>query len=86
MRQRRETVEPPFGSMKARMGAAHFLSALIPQEHDAITAGEVSRAALDCHVHLIAEITGGPHPHPRSLVESAHLIIGMGEDDPAAIR
>jgi hypothetical protein len=26
MRQRRETVEHPFGSMKARMGATHFLT------------------------------------------------------------
>jgi len=25
MRQRRETVEPPFGTLKARMGATHFL-------------------------------------------------------------
>jgi transposase len=25
MRQRRETVEHPFGTIKARMGAAHFL-------------------------------------------------------------
>ena len=25
MRQRRETVEHPFGTMKARMGATHFL-------------------------------------------------------------
>ena len=43
-------------------------------------------AALDRHTHLIAEITGGPHPHPRCLVERAHLVIGMGEDDPALIR
>jgi transposase len=26
MRQRRETVEHPFGTMKARMGATHFLT------------------------------------------------------------
>lgn len=26
MRQRRETVEQPFGTMKARMGATHFLT------------------------------------------------------------
>ncbi len=25
MMQRRETVEPPFGTIKARMGAPHFL-------------------------------------------------------------
>ena len=36
--------------------------------------------------HLIAQITGGPHPFARCLVEGAHLVIGVGEDDPASIR
>jgi transposase len=31
MRQRRETVEHPFGTMKARMGATHFLMKRMPQ-------------------------------------------------------
>ncbi len=31
MRQRRETVEHPFGTMKARMGAAHFLTKTLPK-------------------------------------------------------
>ena len=31
MRQRRETVEHPFGAMKARMGATHFLMKRLPQ-------------------------------------------------------
>lgn len=30
MRQRRETVEHPFGTMKARMGATHFLTKTLP--------------------------------------------------------
>jgi hypothetical protein len=30
MRRRRETVEHPFGTMKARMGATHFLMARPP--------------------------------------------------------
>src|SRR5215831_19279989 len=30
MRQRRETVEHPFGTMKARMGATHFLMKTLP--------------------------------------------------------
>ena len=64
----------------------HAKAALVLQEHDAIPAGEVSRAALDRHTHLIAQIAGGPHPLARSLVERAHLVIGMGEDDPAPIR
>ncbi|MDE5457561.1 hypothetical protein GWE18_33035 [Bradyrhizobium sp. CSA112] len=32
MRQRRETVEHPFGTMKARMAATHFLTKTLPKE------------------------------------------------------
>ena len=64
----------------------HAKAALVLQEHDAIPAGEVSRAALDRHAHLIAQIAGSPHPLARRLVERAHLVVGVGEDDPAAIR
>jgi len=31
MRVRRETVEHPFGTMKARMGATHFLMKTLPK-------------------------------------------------------
>jgi hypothetical protein len=31
MRQRREKVEHPFGTMKARMGATHFLMKTLPR-------------------------------------------------------
>ena len=31
MRQRREAVEHPFGTMKARMGATHFLTKTLPK-------------------------------------------------------
>ena len=31
MRLRRETVEHPFGTMKARMGATHFLTKTLPR-------------------------------------------------------
>jgi hypothetical protein len=31
IRQRRETVEHPFGTMKARMGATHFLTKTLPK-------------------------------------------------------
>jgi hypothetical protein len=31
MRQRRETVQHPFGTMKARMGATHFLTKTLPK-------------------------------------------------------
>jgi hypothetical protein len=31
IRQHRETVEYPFGTMKARMGASHFLTKMLPK-------------------------------------------------------
>ena len=31
MRRRRETVEHPFGTLKARMGATHFLMRTLPK-------------------------------------------------------
>ena len=64
----------------------HAKAALVLQEHDAIPAGEVARAALDRHAHLIAQIAGGPHPFARCLVERPHLVVGVGENDAAPIR
>jgi hypothetical protein len=40
MRQRRETVEHPFGTMKARTGATHFLTTR-PAEHGGSSNGDV---------------------------------------------
>jgi len=42
MRQRRETVEHPFGTIKARMGATHFLTKTLP------------RAATEMALHVLA--------------------------------
>ena len=42
MRQRRETVEHPFGTIKARMGATHFLTKTLP------------RVASEMALHLLA--------------------------------
>jgi transposase len=42
MRQRRETVEHPFGTIKARMGATHFLMKTLP------------RAAAEMALHVLA--------------------------------
>jgi hypothetical protein len=41
MRQRRETVEHPFGTIKARMGATHFLMKTLPR-----VAGEMALHVL----------------------------------------
>jgi hypothetical protein len=64
----------------------HAKAALVLQEHDAIPAGEISRAAFDRHTHLIPRIAGCSHPLARCVVECAHLVIDRGEDDPAPIR
>ena len=38
----------------------HAKPALVLQEHDAVSAGEVSRAAFDCQLHIIPQITRSP--------------------------
>ena len=43
------------------------------------------RAAFDRQPHVIAQITGSSHPLPRSLVEDADLVVGVGQDDPAPV-
>src|SRR6185295_11992188 len=64
----------------------HAKAAFILQEHDAVARGEVALAALDRQVHLIAQIAATPHWFARRLVQRAHLVVGVGEDDPAALR
>ena len=63
----------------------HAKATFVLQEHDAVPAGEVSRAAFDRETHLIAQIAGGPHPLARHLVECAYLVVRVREDDPAAL-
>ena len=71
------------GSQRAVL---HAEPALVLQEHDAIPAGEAALAALDREAHLIPQIARSPHPFPRGLIEGAHLVVGVCEDDPAAPR
>jgi hypothetical protein len=51
MRQRRETVEHPFGTIKARMGATHFLMKTLPHEDAATRSHQdgAARARLQSH-------------------------------------
>src|SRR6267142_4392106 len=70
----------------AERAVLHAKPAFVLQEHDAISAGEAALTTLHRYMHFFAEIAGGPHPHPRSLVEGADLVIGMGEDDLTPIR
>jgi transposase len=53
MRQRRETVEHPFGTIKARMGATHFLTRTLPK-----VATEMALAVLAYHLTRVLNIMG----------------------------
>jgi hypothetical protein len=53
MRQRRETVEHPFGTMKARMGATHFLTKTLPK-----VAAEMALSVLAYNLTRIINIVG----------------------------
>ena len=64
----------------------HAKATFILQEHDAIPAGEVAHAAFDRELYVIPQITPGPHPLPRCLVQRADLVVGVGENYPAALR
>jgi hypothetical protein len=53
MRQRRETVEHPFGTMKAHMGATHFLTKTLPK-----VAAEVALSVLAYNLTRVLNIVG----------------------------
>jgi transposase len=53
MRQRRETVEHPFGTIKARMGATHFLTKTLPK-----VAAEMALAVLAYNLTRVLNIVG----------------------------
>jgi transposase len=56
MRQRRETVEHPFGTIKARMGATHFLMKTLPK-----VAAEMALSVLAYNLTRVMNILGiGP--------------------------
>ena len=53
MRQRRETVEHPFGTIKARMGATHFMMRTLPR-----VAGEMALHVLAYNLTRVMNIIG----------------------------
>ena len=53
VRQRRETVEHPFGTMKARMGATHFLTKTLPK-----VATEMALSVLAYNLTRVTNIVG----------------------------
>jgi CheY-like chemotaxis protein len=57
MRQRRETVEHPFGTMKARMGATHFLTKTLPK-----VAAEMVLSVLAYNLTRVIDVMFGDRP------------------------
>jgi transposase len=55
MRTRRETVEHPFGTMKMRMGATHFLMKTLPK-----VATEMALCVLTYNLTRVLNIVGVP--------------------------
>jgi hypothetical protein len=53
MRQRRETIEHPFGTMKARMGATHFLTKTLSK-----VAAEMALSVLAYNLTRVMNIVG----------------------------
>ena len=53
MRQRRETVEHPFGTLKMRMGATHFLCVTLPK-----VATEMALCVLGYNLTRVLNIVG----------------------------
>ena len=53
MRQRRETVEHPFGTINARMGATHFLMKTLPR-----VASEMALHVLAYNLTRVMNIVG----------------------------
>jgi hypothetical protein len=53
MRLRRETVEHPFGTMKARMGATHFLTKTLPN-----AATEMALSVLAYNLTRVLNLVG----------------------------
>lgn len=53
MRTRREVVEHPFGTLKMRMGATHFLCTTLPK-----VATEMALCVLGCNKTRVINIVG----------------------------
>jgi hypothetical protein len=62
MRQRRERVEHPFGTMKARVGATHFLTKTLPK-----AAAEMALSVLAYNLTRVMNIVG-PKPPMAAIV------------------
>jgi len=69
MRLRRETVEHPFGTMKARMGATHFLTKTLPK-----VAAEMALSVLAYNLTRVMNIVGSKPLMLRSRPETEPVL------------
>jgi hypothetical protein len=67
IRQRRETVEHPFGTIKARMGATHFLMKTLPR-----VPSEMALHVLAYGLTRVISIMG----HGRLIAATGHRLLG----------
>ena len=80
MRQRRETVEHPFGTIKARMGATHFLMKTLPR-----VAAEMALHVLAYNMTRVMNIMGTkPLNSGDDGVVTADMRPSAGADPPRA--
>ena len=63
MRRRRETVEHPFGTIKARMGATHFLMKRLP------------KIATEMALHVLAFLRACASHAPASLFSAKRYVV-----------
>ncbi len=75
MRQRRETAEHPFGTIKARMGATHFLMKTLPR-----VATEMALHVLAYNLTRLMNILG-----PGRLIAAMQTVAARARPAPAAI-
>ncbi len=70
----------------AQHAVLHPQPAIVLQEHQPVAGRELARGALSLDGHVLAQRASLAQPAPRRQIEIAHLVIGVGEDDPALIR
>src|SRR3546814_14818423 len=82
---RTDTLFPYTTLFRSKGAVLDLKAAFVFQEHDPVAASEHATAPLGLDQHVIAKLARFAHPVARRLVQFAHLVIGMGEDDPRLI-
>ncbi|CAA0093309.1 Uncharacterised protein [Starkeya nomas] len=69
----------------AERAVLHAKAALVLQEHDAIAGREGPHTAFGGDMHIRAKFTCITHFLAGGLIERAHVVVGVGEDDAALV-